>query len=160
MKVVFRPNLTVVSGNLYSNRSAGSAVHAASFLLDRRMVLDKELLCYPGELRRILIHELFHFVWRRLGNPKRHAWELLLRQEWLEKARGELGWSAELRKQALRPADLRQRSLRWRHYACESFCDTAAWLWGPPHPEHTLAPRYRARRKLWFRGITSGPLSI
>lgn len=135
-------------------------MHAASFLPSRRIVLDSELLCYPDELRRILIHELFHFVWRRLGNPKRFEWEDVLRLELQARARGELGWSAEWRKLAMAPSDVQRRTLRWRNYVCESFCDTAAWLWGPPHAEHTLAQRHRSRRELWLRGITGRPLSI
>jgi len=35
------------------------------------MVLDSELLSSPGELARILIHELYHFVWWRLDNATR-----------------------------------------------------------------------------------------
>lgn len=160
IRVQFHPSLRVVGGKLHSGRNDGVEVHAASYLTERRMVLDSELLCYPRELRRILLHELFHFVWRRLGNPKRFAWEAVLRREWKDKAKGELGWSAEWRKYAMRPSDVQGRTLRWRHYVCESFCDTAAWLWGPPHAEHTLAARFRARRKLWLQGIATSPLSI
>jgi len=160
IRVQFHPALTIIGGKLHSGRKAGTEVHAASYLTERRLVLDSELLCYPSELRRILLHELFHFVWRRLGNPKRSAWEEVLRRECKDKAKGELGWSAEWRKDAMRPADVKNRTLRWRQYACESFCDTAAWLWGPPHAEHTLAARFRNRRKLWLQGIATNPLSI
>jgi hypothetical protein len=67
-------------------------------------------------------------------------------------ARGELGWSAEWRKRALAPADLAARTRRWREYCCESFCDTAAWLFAglPGHSEFTLAGRWRERRRRWF----------
>ena len=160
IRVHFHPALTVIGGKLHSGRKVGAEVHAASFLTERRLVLDSELLCYPSELRRILLHELFHFVWRRLGNPKRFAWEELLRREYKEKAKGELGWSAQWRKQAMHSTDIDNRTLRWRQYVCESFCDTAAWLWASPDAEHTLATRFRNRRKLWFEGIAAGPLSI
>ena len=41
----------------------------------------------------------------------------------------------------------------WRDYVCESFCDTAAWLYGRirRHDEFTLAERNRRRRAEWFR---------
>jgi hypothetical protein len=160
IEVEFRRGLTVIGGKLHSEMDRGMAVHAASYLVSRHMILDRELLCYPKELRRIIIHELFHFVWRRLGNPKRLAWEDLLRSEMKTKAKGELGWSSEWRKEAMLPEDVRGRSLRWRHYACESFCDTAAWVWGPGHAEHTLARRFRELRRVWMQRIARGPLSI
>ena len=42
---------------------------------------------------------------------------------------------------------------RWRDYLCESFCDTAAWIYSGVrrHPEYTLAARHRNRRAEWFR---------
>ena len=160
IRVEFLPDLRVTRRKLHSGGSAGEAVHAASFLLLRRIVLDSSLLCYPAELRRILIHELFHFVWWRLGNPRRSSWEDLLLLELHSRARGELGWSAEMRKRAMEPDDIRLRSWRWRDYVCESFCDTAAWMWGQRHEEHTLAARFCTRRKLWMQGIVNGPLSI
>ena len=53
-----------------------------------------------------------------------------------------------MRKQALRGTSGR----RWREYLCESFCDTAAWLYSglPSHEEFTLAPRFRRPRARWF----------
>jgi hypothetical protein len=134
-------------------RDRRGPVHAGSFLRQRRMVFN----CTRAEFSRIFVHELFHFAWLRAGNPLRHSWESLLRTEMAAHTRGELGWSAEWRKHALKSADLRQRSRRWREYCCESFCDTAAWLYSgvSRHPEFTLAPRFRARRRLWF-GKTIG----
>jgi hypothetical protein len=130
-------------------------VHAASFLRGRCVVLDSALLRRPRELRRILIHELFHFVWLRAGNRSRLEYERLVRHEHSSGARGELGWSAEWRKDALRALDRSTRTRRWREYVCESFCDTAAWLYstGVRHPEFTLAARYRSRRREWFLGF-------
>jgi hypothetical protein len=119
---------------------------------DRSIVIDQSLLSHPAELRRIVTHELFHFVWSHLGNPARREWEALLAAECAEGARGELGWSAEWRKVELTPRDRRLRSRRWRDYACESFCDTAAWLLtgARPHEEATLATRRARRRAQWF----------
>jgi hypothetical protein len=99
------------------------------------------------------VHELFHFAWLRAGNPTRLGYEAVLRAEQAAGARGELGWSAEWRKSGLRAGDLESRSRRWREYCCESFCDTAAWLYSgvARHTEFTLAPRFHARRRAWFR---------
>jgi hypothetical protein len=129
-------------------RSHGHAVHAASFLRERRIVFD----CTHAEFPRIFVHELFHFTWLRAGNPARFAWEALIRRELRAGAGGELGWSAEWRKLALAARDRQSRGRRWHEYCCESFCDTAAWLYsgGPRHPEFTLAARFRAARRAWF----------
>jgi hypothetical protein len=129
-------------------RDRRGAVHAGSFLRERRIALN----CTRAEFPRILVHELFHFVWLRAGNPLRRSWGEVLHAEIAASARGELGWSAEWRKDALQTADLRERTRRWRDYCCESFCDTAASLHSGVrrHPEFTLAPRFRARRRIWF----------
>lgn len=129
-----------------------SSVHAATFIRTRRIILDSALLENRSELARILIHELFHFVWLRIGNSRRRSFEELLVREVERRARGELGWSAEWRKNALSKEDRVQRTRRWREYACESFCDTAAWLLAAKqHDEITLAKGYRAARRAWFR---------
>ena len=119
----FLPALTADRSYLYSNRPHGQPVYAGSFIRKREIVLDQELESQPRELARILVHELFHFAWVRLGNPARRSYEALVREEWKQRARGELGWSAEWRKQALETRDVRLRSRRWREYCCESFCD-------------------------------------
>lgn len=134
-------------------------VHAGSFLRERRIAFD----CTRAEFGRILVHELAHFIWLRLGNAVRHKFEELLRAEFADGARGELGWSAERRKLALKPKHRHARSRAWREYCCESFCDTAAWLWSrrARHPEFTLALRHRKRRARWFADtLGDGPLSI
>ncbi len=125
----------------------------------RRIYLERSLLRNPLELRRILIHELFHFVWLRLGNALRRRWELLLRDEILAGARGELGHSAECRKDALERSALRTRSNPWRRYVCESFCDSAAWWFLRParHQEFTLPRRWRARRARWLARLMERP---
>jgi len=134
-------------------------VHAAAFLAERRIAFD----CSSAEFPRIFVHELFHFVWARAGNPRRWRYEDLLRQELAARARGELGWSAEWRKRALPQAEVRRRGRKWRDYCCESFCDTAAWLYSGTsrHPEFTLAARWRRQREAWFRReLGSGPLPV
>ena len=85
----------------------------------------------PPELARILTHELFHFAWVRLSNQSRRSYEALVRNEWKRRTRGELGWSAESRKAALFQGSriAARRGKYWREYLCESFCDTAAWLY-------------------------------
>jgi len=154
------PSLTAGSRKLYSNRAFGQPVYAATYIRKRVIVLDQELERNSSELSRILTHELFHFAWVRLGNPARRAFESLLLEEWKQRARGELGWSAELRKSRIpqdSPHPARNRG-KWRDYACESFCDTAAWLYSGVrrHPEFTLAPRHRARRARWFESKFQG----
>ena len=156
------PDLRAGSRKLYSGRPHGEPVYAASFIRQRKMVLDQELRQRHRELSRIVVHELFHFVWVRLGNPLRRSYLALLRSEWKERARGELGWSAELRKTRLR-VHARSRSGQWRDYACESFCDTAAWVYSGVHrhPEYKLAARHRKRRQEWFRAtFSSGVIPI
>lgn len=150
----FLPGLTADRRRLYSNRQRGEPVHAASYIRKRRIVLDRELEQQPKELARILVHELFHFAWVRLGNPARHSYEALVREEWQRRARGELGWSAESRKRAMEKGSPGGRATpAWREYICESFCDTAAFLYSGVHrhPEYTLAARHRKRRADWFR---------
>jgi hypothetical protein len=127
----------------------------------RKIVLDRALLDTPREFGRILAHELFHFVWLRLGNPVRHDWERLLAAEIRSGARGELGWSAESRKRALSRADRVRRTRRWREYICESFCDTAAWMLSAGrHAEFTLAAAARRARRQWFCNFLRGGVSI
>lgn len=123
-------------------------VHAGSFLRERRIAFN----CTRAEFPRIFVHELYHFVWLRAGNPVRLSYGELLRGECLAGARGELGWSAEWRKRKLGARDWESRSRRWREYCCESFCDTAAWLYsGARHAEFTLSRRCRAGRRAWFQ---------
>jgi len=133
-------------------RDGRDAVHAGAFLRQRRIAFDAATAGRRRELARIFVHELFHFVWVRLGNPRRRAWEDLLCAELEGHARGELGWSAEWRKRALAAPDRDRRTRRWREYVCESFCDTAAWMFSGvrSHVEFTLARRFRERRRRWF----------
>lgn len=140
-------------------RDRHGPVHAGSLLRQRRILFD----CSGREFPRILTHELFHFAWLRAGNSLRWSFEALVAEEWRAGARGELGWSAEWRKARLTAADLRRRSGRWREYCCESFCDTAAWLYSGVgrHEEYTLAARFRRSRAAWFhQEIESRVISI
>jgi hypothetical protein len=158
IRIVFRPQLSNCRGKLLSGEGRGQPVHAGSFLRQRRIVVDRALLARPRQLTRIVLHELFHFVWPRLGNPARLEWERMLRAELTARAPGEAGWSAEWRKDALRPLDATHRTRRWREYACESFCDTAAWLFSGalPHSEMTLKASERTSRRRWFVQLVEG----
>jgi hypothetical protein len=126
---------------------------AATSIPRRLILLDAEVLAHRGEFERILVHELFHFAWVRLSNEKRRSWEQVLREEFTSHTPGELGWSAEWRKARLDRSDARRRTPRWRRYACESFCDTAAWLYAGlrAHDEFTLPASARRPRRTWFR---------
>lgn len=142
-------------------RSLGPHLAAAS--LNRRVILlDREVLTRRGEFERILIHEIFHFVWRRMSNPARRSWEKAVHREIGAGAKGELGWSAEWRKAKLKSRDPVERSAAWRRYACESFCDTAAWCFAGlrDHQEFTLPERFRRRRRRWFETAFSATSSI
>ena len=140
-------------------RDRRGPVHGGSFLRERRIALS----CTRAEFSRIFAHEAAHFIWLRLGNAVRVGYEEMVRAEIAERARGELGWSAGWRKNALRPEDIDGRTRRWREYCCESFCDTAAWLYGgiERHEEFTLGARRRRGRQAWFaRTLGNRTLSI
>ena len=146
-------------GTLHGLRDRHGAAHGGAFLRERRMVFD----CTRVEFPRVFVHELFHFVWHRAGNKTRRSYGDLLHDEMRVRARGELGWSAEWRKNALSAGDPVLRSPLWRDYCCDSFCDTAAWLYSGlrGHPEFTLARRFRERRRTWFdKTLEIGQLSI
>ena len=126
-------------------------VHAGSYMRERRIAFD----CTQAEFPRIFAHEAAHFIWVRLSNAVRRGYEELLREELGKRVRGELGWSAEWRKDALGDADIAGRTRRWREYCCESFCDTAAWLYSGVrrHDEFTLSERARRVRRAWFAAV-------
>jgi hypothetical protein len=140
-------------------RDRRGPVHAGSFLRERRIAFD----CTRAEFPRIFAHEVAHFIWLRLGNAMRRSFEDVLRRELAGRCRGELGWSAEWRKKALESADIAGRTRRWREYCCESFCDSAAWLYSGNalHEEFTLGKASRRARREWFgRNLGGRPLSI
>ena len=99
--------------------------------------------------RLILLHELFHFVWLRLGNSARRDFGSILRDERQRGARGELGESSEVKKQLL---SCHASDSAWRDYVCESFCDTAAWLYAGVAESDIfqLGKRWRNGRQAWF----------
>jgi hypothetical protein len=143
--------------------------HLAATSIPRRTIeLDACVLRQRGDFERILVHELFHFVWIRLGNPLRREWSDLLASELSRGGRGELGWSAEWRKNTLcaddigSPATARKRSSKWSRYTRESFCDTAAFLYAglAHHDEFTLARRECTRRRAWFERACAAILKI
>jgi hypothetical protein len=137
-------------------RDRHGPVHAGSFVRERRIACN----CSAREFPRVLCHELFHFVWVRAGNTVRRNYETVLAGEWRAGACGELGWSSEWRRERLTAADVASRSRRWRDYCCESFCDTAAWLYcgRRRHPEFTLAEGLRLERGRWFAETLEGGL--
>jgi hypothetical protein len=144
-------------------RSLGSHLAGAS-IPQRLILLDSAVFARRGEFERILIHELFHFAWVRLSNQKRMAWEQILQTELRKRAKGELGWSAERRKKVLTRSDARLRTAQWRRYACESFCDSAAWVFSGlrDHDEFTLSAAPRRIRRHWFaeQFSASSPVAV
>jgi hypothetical protein len=135
--------------------TTGAVAHAATFLRERRMVFEESLMADAEDFARIFVHELFHFVWLRLGNSRRRAYERVVAREMRGGVRGELGWSAEWRKRKLTVRDAADRTRRWREYCCESFCDTAAWRYAGVrrHKEFTLLAGARAARGKWFETV-------
>src|SRR2546425_2427287 len=68
ISVRFLPDLTGHRGKLFSKTGVGQTIHAGTFIHKREIVLDSRLKRDPEELSRILVHEIFHFVWARLPN--------------------------------------------------------------------------------------------
>lgn len=154
LRVDVRPCLTACSGELLWNQpQRGHSVFAASFIRKREIIVEEELLNVSLLLRGILLHEIFHFAWVRAGNEVRRNYAALLNEEVSRGARSELGESSEVSKRRLAGTD---ESDRWKHYVCESFCDTAAWYFSSNLIEPVgLARRWRSRRVDWFREWTS-----
>lgn len=153
VQVAFLPELTAHRGKLLSRADRGTPVYAATYIRRRRMVLESSLLSDPAALRFIFVHELFHFVWVRLGNRTRHEYSDLLSRELARNARGELGESSLVKKAELR-RHLESSSALWRDYICESFCDSAACILtgATVHNGLKLATRWTAIRRDWFEG--------
>ena len=138
-------------------------LHAASYIPQRYVVLNRRLFRRRVELGRILYHELCHFLWPRLGNPLRKSYEAMMRAEFAKGVRGEMGYSSEWRKEQLRGEGGRisRQTQLWREYVCESFCDTASYvLLGSErragHSEYTLSRTARERRERWMQEQVSG----
>ena len=155
--IEFRPHLRASRGKLVGPHAGGDDVHAATFLLRRLIILDRALLRHHPELNRILAHEIFHFVWWKAPAIRR-AYALLIQQEFARSIQGEMGWSADWRKQALNPVDIQSNSRRFRDYLCESFCDSSACLLLhiPRHPEITLPAAARRQRQAFFESKLAG----
>lgn len=153
VQVAFLPELTAYRGQLLSGSNRGTPVYAASFIRQRRIVLETALLSNPAVLRFIFVHELFHFAWLRLGNARRNQYSCLLSSEIKAKARGELGESSAVKKsEFLAARNLATSSRIWRDYLCESFCDSAASIFteGPLHEGSKLGKTWTALRREWF----------
>ena len=127
-------------------------MHAASFIRRREIIFEHELL-EKAALPLIVVHEVFHFVWVRLSNAARASFTALLAEEFRSNARGELGESAAVKKQMA-------CGTLTRDYVCESFCDSAAWLYAPEakRGRTALARRWRDRRAAWFAATFSHSL--
>ncbi|MBL8237313.1 MAG: hypothetical protein JNM66_07840 [Bryobacterales bacterium] len=140
-----KPIRLLWNGNL---RDGARPAVAGADIRRREIHLHPSLRDDAAERARILTHEYFHFAWVRLGNPRRREWKRLLEVELAGNARGELGESSNWRKRDL--------PKHFANYACESFCDTAAWLFSncAEHEEYTLANRWRQKRKAWFLANT------
>lgn len=136
--------------------------HAASFIPQRYLLLADSLFSRPGELGRIVYHEICHFVWPRLGKARR-IFEAAVAHETEAGIAGELGHSSSLAKEELGACGRRKRARdrRWRHYLCESFCDTGAYVLvrraghrRSRHSEWTLGLRARsARVRAWTAAV-------
>ncbi len=173
---------------LFDHRELPPIAQGISFIPQRYVILNDSLLRRPGELGRILYHELCHFMWPRLGNRRRALFEAVLSGELRNGVRGELGNSAEVAKRWVRsgggrrarrykaagasqtPAAARLVAGRtnpahlnpgWRHYLCESFCDTGAWVMlqlagrRREHSEWTLKQGARTVRfDAWLKAVS------
>jgi hypothetical protein len=148
------PALSGAPIHVFMRPSLGPHLAAAN-IRQRFILLDRWLLTSHGEFERILVHELFHFVWVRLSNESRRDWQRLLEREFRRRVRGELGWSAEWRKLKLTARDVRQRTPAWRRYSCESFCDSAARVYSGlrRHEEFTLPSAEVRKRTAWMHQI-------
>jgi hypothetical protein len=153
IRVRFESQLTAHRGKLLRKQpERGAAVYGATFLRCREVVLDADLIRRPRLLQLILIHELLHFVWLRLGNKARRGFAELLVDEYAHRAKGELGESSAVKKSQLTHSDWVTNSKFWREYVCESFCDTGAWLYSNRNKDTPikLGTRWKRRREMWF----------
>ena len=143
IRIETAPSLTAHRGCLLTAETRGTPVHAATFIRQRRIVLESQLLAKRTTAQTILIHELFHFVWMRLGNPRRLSFTNLLALEVELRAEGEIADSAAVAKARWKscPAS----TPLWKNYVCEAFCDTAAFLYAPHSHSPAFAPRWVTR---------------
>ena len=78
----------------------------------------------------------------------------LVETELVAGARGEMGESADGWKVGIAAGG------DMKTYICESFCDTAAWLYSgvKQNRELTLAARWKGRRRAWFDSLLARDL--
>lgn len=148
IQVETAPSLTAYRGRLLTAEARGTPVHAASFIRQRRIILESQLLTRPAALQAIFLHELFHFAWRRMGNPQRLSFTEVISYEVSRRAAGEIAESATVAKARWRSKPT--STALWKNYVCEAFCDTAAFLYSqrPKTPE--MAAHWLTRRRAWF----------
>jgi hypothetical protein len=153
-------NLRAVKGKLQLGGIQGRELDGASFIRQREIVLADSLS--QPEHRRVLLHELFHFVWVRLSNQQRRSYEELLRSEMDRGVIGELSWPSFQAKERLNKQDWSTRSKGWRGYACESFCDTCSWYWrGMPGEGESAFPKIeRTVRKRWVENLSAAAIRV
>jgi hypothetical protein len=135
MKIRFAARLRAHRGKLEFGPGPGDEVFAASFLSRREIVFDEALLSHAPDLVNIFAHEIYHFVWRKLSNADRAAWQELLQSE---KRPLHPGLSSRLAWNRHRESPT---AAKWKHYLCEAFCDSAAAL---SSPHSVLASKRRA----------------
>ncbi|MDX2267650.1 MAG: hypothetical protein NW208_06060 [Bryobacter sp.] len=135
-------------GKLGLGPGPGEEVFAASFLREREIVLDEELLRHAPDLVRIFAHELYHFVWRRLPNSERAAWAEVLKQEQVP-LHPDLSSRLAFDRYRDKPTEA-----NWKHYVCEAFCDSASSF---ASPDALL----RSNRKRWLASLMKRrPLAV
>ncbi len=150
---IVRVGQRVVFDTSVKAQGADRTAQAVSYINTRLVVLRRRLFRQHRLGQRLFYHELCHFLWPRLGTPRRRAFDRVLRRELRAGVRGELGYTAALCKQAL---GRRRSGAPWREYVCESFCDTGAYALlratgvasRARSVEFTLGRRQRAAR-LW-----------
>jgi hypothetical protein len=141
LTIRFASRLRAHRGKLEFGPGPGDEVFAASFLTRREIVFDEALLQHAPEFLNIFAHELYHFVWRKLANADRVAWEQLLKAE---KRPIHAGLSSRVAYE--RHCD-QPNAKKWKHYLCEAFCDSAAAL---TTPQIKVSPKRRA----WLEALS------
>ncbi len=140
LAIRFASHLRAHRGKLEFGPGPGDEVFAASFLTRREIVFDESLLHHAPEFLNIFAHEIYHFVWRKLANADRTAWEALLKNE---KRPLHSGLSSRVAFERHRE---RPSAKKWKHYVCEAFCDSAAAMTTPQG-------KLSARRRAWLEAL-------
>lgn len=140
LKIRFASRLRAHRGKLEFGPGPGDEVFAASFLTRREIVFEESLLQHAPEFLNICAHEIYHFVWRKLSNADRAAWETVLKAE---KRPVHAGLSSRVAFDRHRE---RPNPKRWKHYLCEAFCDSAAALTTP-------VAKLSSKRRVWLHEL-------